>query len=122
MIMFVAENMPNEILVFGVRIFPFIAFILMICFCAGLVREYLKNEVHVGLTLLLFGLSTVTAIFYFDFCKFNWSYSLEIDETAVSFIQNLLGIFGAAILYSVILILAGGLFIFAIIEKAGKDK
>ena len=121
MINFLTQNMSDELLTFSMRIFPFFTASLMICFCVGLVREYTKEQVRLKFSFLWFGLSTVVAMIHYEFCKFNWSYSLIIDETAASFIENILWMLGGTVFYSVIFLLFAGLCIFTIIEKVRKD-
>ena len=70
---------------------------------------------------LWFGLSTIVAIVHYEFCKFNWGYSLVIDKTAASFIWNILWILGGTIFYSAIFIIFIGLCIFAVVEKRRKN-
>ena len=121
MINFLTQNMSDELLTFSMRIFPFFTASLMICFCIGLLREYVKEKVQMKFAYLWFGLSTIVAIVHYEFCKFNWGYSLVIDKTAASFIWNILWILGGTIFYSAIFIIFIGLCIFAVVEKRRKN-
>lgn len=113
MITFVAENIPYKVF----ELFPFLTSIFLILIIIGMALEYAKKKVNIRWVLFSFGLSTFITIGHFAFCKFNWNYSLIMDETAASFIINLLWIVGGAILYFIIIILFSGLCIFASIEK-----
>ena len=112
MITFVAENIPYKVF----ELFPFLTSIFLILIIIGMALEYAKKKVNIRWVLFSFGLSTFITIGHFAFCKFNWNYSLIMDETAASFIINLLWIVGGAILYFIIIILFSGLCIFASIE------
>lgn len=68
MINFLTQNMSDELLTFSMRIFPFFTASLMICFCIGLLREYVKEKVQMKFAFLWFGLSTIVAIVHDEYC------------------------------------------------------